>query len=238
MHEETQPSQKSMWVCAVLLTGNDHVLWQLWFQRPEARYLSFLPSLLSHSAALLWLDDMNICTLTFSTVCVCVTVCQYGSTCANPAVILFFFFFCKYIFTNVLSYQPQSKLSRGPNAAPSSPPYSGSAAGWFPPPLWASSLWTRPPPPAAIRRLQTPWTGWSTHGCCTNSSGGQSKRARGDGGGSKLQTKISVNLEGSGRGGHWRWGNTETDTWRPHMGTYANSYWLPCCLVLLLLKMS
>lgn len=76
---------------------------------------------------------------------------------------------------SVSSYQPRSKLSRGQSAAPSSPPCSGSAAGWCPRPWSASSLWTRPRPPAAARRPRTPWTGWSVHGCCTNSSGGPNK---------------------------------------------------------------
>lgn len=83
----------------------------------------------------------------------------------------------------VFPYQPRSTLSRGLSAVPSSPPCSGSAAGWCPPPWSASSLWTRPPPPAAARRLQTQWTGWSKRGCCTNSSAGaEQKGVRQEGG--------------------------------------------------------
>lgn len=93
---------------------------------------------------------------------------------------------CIYIYTcAVSSYQPQSKLSRGLNGAPSSPPGSGSAVGWFPPPLWANSPWTQPPRPATVRRRRTLWTGWLTHGCYTYSSGRQDER-----GTSKLQTEI------------------------------------------------
>lgn len=105
----------------------------------------------------------------------------------------------------VFSYQPRSTLSRGLSAVPSSPPCSGSAAGWCPPPWSASSPWTRPPPPAAARRLQTPWTGWSKRGCCTNSSAGAEQRVSDGKGGGTSNIKT---------GGKIRWGVTEMEVIR------------------------
>lgn len=66
MHEETKPNQKEACVSLhFLLTGNDHVLWQLWFQRAEACYLSIHPFPLSHSLFYLFLsaccyDDVDM----------------------------------------------------------------------------------------------------------------------------------------------------------------------------------
>lgn len=138
----------------------------------ELAFPLFLPSLLSHSAAFVRLSlwccgQLHTHAATF--VCVCV--------CASSTVTLWFL---EWGYLNMCCpYRPRSKLSTGLSAAPSSPPCSGSAAGWCPPPWSASSLWTRPPPPAAARRLQTLWTGWSTHGCCMNSSGGQNEGREG-----------------------------------------------------------
>lgn len=138
----------------------------------ELAFPLFLPSLLSHSAAFVRLSlwccgQLHTRAATF--VCVCV--------CASSTVTLWFL---EWGYLNMCCpYRPRSKLSTGLSAAPSSPPCSGSAAGWCPPPWSASSLWTRPPPPAAARRLQTLWTGWSTHGCCMNSSGGQNEGREG-----------------------------------------------------------
>lgn len=146
---------------------------------------------------------------------------------------------CKHMHRSVMiySYQPQSKLSRGPNAEPSSPPCSGSAAGWFPPPLWASSRWTQPPPPAAVRRLQTLWTGWSMHGCCMNSSGGQRGRER--------RAVIQIQncgrrrdkkeKKGPWRGDHWKRGTPFIKRESYSQGHTAAGY--SSALALLLLEM-
>lgn len=112
----------------------------------------------------------------------CLDVCLSLSMCTcNGLLVILFLHFSIWIFkqADIVSYRPRSKLSRGLNVVPSSPPCSGSAAGWCPPPWSASSLWIQPPPPAAARRLQTLWTEWSTHGCCMYSSGRQIERARG-----------------------------------------------------------
>lgn len=170
MHEKN----KSMWVSVFLLTGKNHVLWQLWFQRPEAHSLSSHP-FLSPSAT-----SFHLCL----SVC-CYDVGRFPHTqrhsldaclCLSACTASFSMWKWKYVATS--SHQPQSKLSRGLNAAPSSPPCSGSSAGWCPPPWSASSLWTQPPPPAGAHRPQTRWRGWSMHGCCTNSSGGQTESSR------------------------------------------------------------
>lgn len=125
--------------------------------------------------SLWWCGHMHTHVAALMCVCACLSVCTFVCL-PQPS-----FHFWMWIFKRVVvsSYRPRSKLSRGLNAAPSSPPCSGSAVGWCPPPWSASSLWTRPPPPAAARRLQTLWTGWSTHGCCMNSSGGQNEGGKG-----------------------------------------------------------
>lgn len=82
--KQNKTNQKKKTTCvasAVLLTGNAHVLWQLWFQRPGARFPSFSPLAALSLGCFCALVAVMLWTVahTRSNICMCMCVCVFYS---------------------------------------------------------------------------------------------------------------------------------------------------------------